>query len=44
MENQLHVKFLAHVLKKNNYKVLIGGNIGKPVLDLKIKKKTFFNY
>ena len=37
-------KILAHVLKKNNYKVLIGGNIGKPVLDLKIKKKSFFNY
>ena len=34
-------KILAHVLKKNNYKVLIGGNIGKPVLDLKIKKKNF---
>ena len=34
-------KILAHVLKKNNYKVLIGGNIGKPVLDLKIKKKHF---
>ncbi len=34
-------KILAHVLKKNNYKVLIGGNIGKPVLDLKIKKNHF---
>ncbi len=31
-------KILLHVLKKNNYKTLLGGNIGTPILDLKIKK------
>mgnify|MGYP001479504479 FL=1 len=29
-------KILLHVLKKNNYKTLLGGNIGTPILDLKI--------
>ena len=33
-------KILAHVLKKR-YKVLLGGNIGIPILNLKIKKKIF---
>ena len=28
-------------MKKNNYKTLIGGNIGTPVLDLNIKKDNF---
>ena len=29
-------KLLAHLLQKNNYKISIGGNIGTPILDLKI--------
>ena len=33
-------KILSHVLKKNGYNILLGGNIGIPVLKLKIKKKT----
>ena len=32
-------KILAHVLKKNNYRTVLGGNIGAPVLNLKINKK-----
>ena len=34
-------KILAHILKKNNYKILLGGNIGTPVLNLKPKKENF---
>ena len=34
-------KILAHLLKKNNFKVLVGGNIGTPILNLKIKKNNF---
>ncbi len=34
-------KILEHVLKRNNYKVLLGGNIGTPVLNLNIKKNNF---
>ena len=34
-------KILAHLLKKNKFKVLLGGNIGTPILDLKIKKNNF---
>ncbi len=34
-------KILAHVLKENGYKVLLGGNIGTPILDLKIDKNIF---
>ena len=34
-------KILEHVLKRNNYNVLLGGNIGTPVLDLNIKKNNF---
>ena len=30
-------KILEHVLKKNNINVSLGGNIGKPVLDLNLK-------
>ena len=30
---------LAHVLKKNKYRPILGGNIGAPVLSLKINKK-----
>ena len=32
-------KILSHVLKKNNFQPVLGGNIGAPVLSLKIKKK-----
>ena len=34
-------KILEHVLKKNKFKTLLGGNIGNPVLNLKIKKNSF---
>jgi UDP-N-acetylmuramoylalanine--D-glutamate ligase len=32
-------KILSHVLKKNNFQPVLGGNIGAPVLSLKVKKK-----
>ena len=35
-------KIIEHLLKKNKFNVVIGGNIGTPVLNVKIKKKTFF--
>ena len=35
-------KIIAHLLKKNKFNVELGGNIGKPVLNLKIKKNIFF--
>ena len=31
-------KILSHVLKKNNFQPVLGGNIGAPVLSLKVKK------
>ena len=35
-------KLLAHILEKSKFKSLLGGNIGKPVLDLKgIKKDSY---
>tara|TARA_Y100000389_G_C17454986_1_gene517515 strand:- start:643 stop:1671 length:1029 start_codon:yes stop_codon:yes gene_type:complete len=34
-------KLINHVLKKNGFKVLLGGNIGTPILDLKIKKNSY---
>ena len=34
-------KIICHVLQKNGYKTLLGGNIGKPVLSLKSKKNDF---
>ncbi len=34
-------KILAHILKKNKYKILLGGNIGTPILNLKPKKENF---
>ena len=37
MENQQLVKF-SHVLKKK-LNIVLGGNIGTPILNLKIKKK-----
>ena len=37
-------KLLSYLLKNNKYKVLLGGNIGTPILDLKIKKKCLFSY
>ena len=35
-------KIIAHLLKKNKFNVEVGGNIGTPVLNLKIKKNIFF--
>ena len=34
-------KIIEHVLKKNGFKVLLGGNIGNPILNLKVNKNTF---
>ncbi len=34
-------KLLSYLLKNNKYKVLLGGNIGTPILDLKIKKNVY---
>ena len=34
-------KLIGHLLKKNRFKVLIGGNIGTPILNLKIKKNSY---
>ena len=34
-------KIISHVLQKNGFKTLLGGNIGKPILSLKSKKKNF---
>ncbi len=34
-------KIIHHVLEKNNYKSLLGGNIGTPVLSLNTKKNSF---
>ncbi len=34
-------KIISHLLKKNNFDVSLGGNIGTPILDLKIKKNTY---
>ena len=31
-------KLLAHLLKMNNFKIALGGNIGTPILDLKYSK------
>ena len=33
-------KILDHVLRKNHFKALLGGNIGTPILSLKIKKNN----
>ena len=34
-------KLLAHLLKKNNFKYFLGGNIGVPVLNLKSVENSF---
>ena len=34
-------KIIEHVLKKNNFNVKLGGNIGKPILSLKLNKNSF---
>ncbi len=34
-------KILKHILKKNGFKALLGGNIGTPILNLKLKKNNF---
>ena len=34
-------KIITHLLKKNKFKVSLGGNIGTPILNLKIKKNSF---
>ena len=34
-------KLLEHLLKINKFKCSLGGNIGKPVLDLKLSKKSY---
>ena len=34
-------KILEHVLKKNKFKTLLGGNIGTPILNLDVKKNSF---
>ena len=33
-------KLIEHLLKKNKFKVSLGGNIGTPILDLRISKKV----
>ncbi len=33
-------KIISHVLKKNKFKTLLGGNIGTPILNLNIKKNN----
>ena len=37
-------KIIEHILKKNRKEVQVGGNIGKPILNLNIKKKIFLCY
>tara|TARA_B100000941_G_scaffold287818_1_gene263632 strand:- start:81 stop:1349 length:1269 start_codon:yes stop_codon:yes gene_type:complete len=34
-------KMIYHLLRKNNYKTLLGGNIGTPILSLNIQKNNF---
>ena len=34
-------KLISHILEKNKFKVQFGGNIGIPILDLKIKKNSY---
>ena len=37
-------KLIEHVLKKNKLKCSLGGNIGVPILDLKVSKNNFCHY
>ncbi len=34
-------KIIAHILKKNNFKAFLVGNIGSPILNINIKKNCF---
>ena len=34
-------KIVSHLLKKNKFKVALGGNIGMPVLNLRIRKNLY---
>ena len=34
-------EIINHLLKKNKFNVLLGGNIGNPILDLKVKKNSY---
>ena len=34
-------KLISHLLKKNNFKISLGGNIGTPILNLKISKNSY---
>ena len=34
-------KLIGHILKKNKFRTSVGGNIGKPILNLNIKKKSY---
>ena len=34
-------KIIYHILKRNHFRVLLGGNIGTPILNLNIKKDNF---
>ncbi len=34
-------KLISHLLKKNKFEVLLGGNIGTPILNLNIKKNAY---
>ena len=34
-------KLISHLLKRSKFKVLLGGNIGTPILDLKITKNIY---
>ena len=34
-------KIITHMLKKNNFKVFLGGNIGRPILDINVKKNCY---
>ncbi len=35
-------KIISHLLKKNKFKIELGGNIGTPVLNLKVRKNIIF--
>ena len=35
-------KIIAHLLRKNQFNIELGGNIGTPVLNLKVRRNAFF--